>query len=127
MLTKPTARYIYLATPHTDPDKRVEAARETEANKIAAFLAELGLRFFSPISHSAPLIRAGADLEHAEWLLLDQPLLANAGALIVVCFPGWQDSAGIKQEIEFMRTIGRPIFFLSPDYGTDTVFTTPRQ
>ncbi len=50
---------IYLATPYTDFDPAVRAARFFAVNKVAAHLMKKGFLVFSPISHTHPIVISG--------------------------------------------------------------------
>lgn len=45
---------------------------------------------------------------------VDLPMMHNAKGLIVCMMVGWEESKGIKYEIEFFESLGMPIIYLMP-------------
>lgn len=116
--------FIYLAGPYSDPNPRVRKAREAQITKLTALLVDAGLHVYSPLTHTAPLERLGVKKGGHEWLLFDRPMMDAAAFLIVATFPNWEQSVGVQEEIKYFRQAKKPVFFLSPDMGEGTVFTT---
>lgn len=108
------AGFWYLATPYTRYLSGTAAAFRL-ACLATAQLAEAEVRVFSPIVHGHPLATfAGLDWDHAAWLAFDQPFMLAARGLIVVKAPGWQESAGIAEEIKVFEAAGKPILWMEP-------------
>jgi hypothetical protein len=71
---------------------------------------------YSPISHTHPIAEAGHldPLDHNIWLPFDEPMMRNAYGLIVAMMDGWQTSYGLRVEIDWFKSHGRPIVYLEP-------------
>ena len=114
---KERAGFLYLATPYSKYRGGLDAAF-IQAAKAAAVLTKAGIGVFSPIAHTHPIAVHGAidPLDHAIWLPADAPLMAAAVGMVVVKMDGWQESYGIKKEIEAFEAMGKPIEYMDwPD------------
>jgi Domain of unknown function (DUF1937) len=109
--------YYYLATPYTKFPSGQEAAF-TEACRIAAKLMDAGHSIYSPIAHTHPIAQFTKTdpLDSAFWIKADGPLMEGAAALIVTMMAGWEESPGIKVEIEHFTKMGKPVLYLDPKY-----------
>lgn len=70
---------------------------------------------FSPISHSHPIsIHANPDpFDHDFWLRQDLPFMSVCDEVYIYCIPGWENSKGIKREIEHAERLGKPVRYIS--------------
>jgi hypothetical protein len=103
---------IYLANPYSHPDPEVQAARYREALRVTAELTRMGYVVFSPIVHSHPLhVSEGVAGDWNFWKFIDFEFIRNAGALMVVPMPGYRESRGVTEEIEYAVKIGIPVVF----------------
>ncbi len=104
----------YLASPYTHPEQRVRQERYLAACKKAAELMLSGKVIFCPIAHSHPI---------AEWMPLekvmdghfwkeqDAPYLEICDELIVFMLDGWEQSSGMKHEIERAQERGIKVIY----------------
>ena len=103
-------RKIFLAGPYGHADREVVERRFHEANKVAAKIARSGSAVFSQISMSHPINGHMTDLDKAGigklWAPIDQVFMAAMDEIIVIDGPGWQESAGVKREMEFFQSKG---------------------
>jgi hypothetical protein len=105
--------FWYLASPYSShPEGPWIAYRQ--AAHFAGNLAKLGHKVFSPIAHAHPLaIEAKLDpFDHEFWLPFDEPFMRAADGLIVATLPGWEDSKGIKHEIESFQKQRKQIVYM---------------
>lgn len=96
--------FIYLGTCYSHPVERVRQLRYAAVNDFAARLLMDGIPVFSPISQShsiADYMEPERRMDHAFWMRADLPLLGAAAGLLVFCMPGWEQSRGLKEEMEF--------------------------
>ena len=108
--------YFYLATPYTNYPNGIEASF-TDSCIIAARLTKMGLIVFSPVVHSHAISVHG-DInpkDHELWMAIDRPMVNAARGLIVAMLSGWDESLGVKVEIDLFKQAGKPIFYLNPD------------
>ena len=107
----------YLASPYTHADPQVREERYRAACKKAAELMLVGKVIFCPIAHSHPIAEQmpdGKANDGAFWKHQDEPYLAICDELIVYMLPGWEQSSGVKHEIEVAKQRGIPIHYERP-------------
>lgn len=107
--------FFYLATPYSKYTAGLEAAFQ-EAAKQAAVLTRAGIPVFSPIAHTHPVaIHGNLDpLDHSIWLEADRTFMEAARGIIVCKMQGWDESYGVKFEIEAFERMGKPVFYMEP-------------
>jgi len=105
---------IYLASPYSAPTARQRASRYKQVCKKAAELMEAGDVVFCPIAHSHPIETLGMTgrKDGEWWLKQDFAVLEHCDKLVVYCMDGWQESYGVKREIEFADLAGIPVEFI---------------
>ena len=93
---------IYLASPYNHADPAVREERYLSACRAAAKLMANELNVFSPIAHSHPIaVHGGLDaVDHDFWMRRDLPILRRCNAIMVLCLDGWEQSRGIRCELE---------------------------
>ncbi|CAI2424552.1 Domain of uncharacterised function (DUF1937) [Serratia liquefaciens] len=101
-------RKIFLACPYSHADENVVQERFLACNKVAANFIEAGHAVFSQVTMSHPI---NLQLQHTDkaeigkmWAPVDALFLAMMEELIILDLPGWDQSAGIKREIEFYQS-----------------------
>lgn len=100
----------YIASPYSHPDPEVRLARYWAAVKKAAEMMKAGHRVFSPIAHTHEIgLVLGDAVNHAFWMDQDKAILRHCDKLVVLMLPGWSESKGVAEEVEFARTLGIPI------------------
>ena len=113
---------IYIASPYSHPEASVRAQRFEEVAKYTAHLINKGRVVYSPIVHNHPLaIRYDLPTAFDFWENYDLCFIDVCDELIVYCMEGWQESNGIKREIQHARNIRRPISFVYPGDVWDTI------
>jgi len=121
-------RLCYLATPYTKYHLGIDAAF-VHAAEISARLLKAGVRVYSPITHCHPLsMYGGVDpLNHGIWIPFDEAMMDAADCLIVAHMKGWDQSYGVKHEIEFFAREQKPIIHIDPVTLAVVPFTAPLQ
>ena len=93
---------IYLASPYSHPNESVRKLRFELVCSYTAELMKSGYVVFSPIAHSHPI---SAYLDNPNdgnfYLKQDLEMLPLFDEMWVLTLDGWQDSRGIKKEMEF--------------------------
>lgn len=109
----------YLACPYTHPDLAVRNARFDISARAAAYLISRGKIVYSPITMTHPIDRHLADGEGTLgsdfWVDFDEAFMEHCSEMIILKIEGWEGSSGITREVEFFRTMGRPISAIEPD------------
>lgn len=109
--------YIYLASPYTHQDPNVLKIREKQISEIGYVLMKHGYNLFCPITQSHRLADvAHVVLGHEECMRVDLAFLEKADELFVVKLHGWDESRGVREEIQFAKQHGIPITYIN---GTD--------
>jgi hypothetical protein len=105
--------FYYLASPYSKYERGLEAAFAV-ACQAAALFVEAGIPVYSPIAHTHPIAVIGGinPLDHSIWLPFDHPMMVAAKGLIVLMADGWQDSYGMKVEIDQFKAAGKPTIFM---------------
>jgi hypothetical protein len=114
---------IYLACPYTHADHRVREGRFKSATAAAAELIRQGYIVYSPITMTHPLdvVLAGDTdtLGSDYWIKFDEAFMAVCSEMIVLQIDGWDQSQGIKREMDYFKRRGKPVRFLSPDHESN--------
>jgi hypothetical protein len=105
---------IYIAIPYSHPCPVIRFARFETANMIAAELMRSGEMVFSPISHSHPIAQYGLPKDYEFWEKFDDWFLSKCDKMIIVQFWGWEDSIGVKREIQKANMLGVKIEYRIP-------------
>lgn len=113
--------YVYLASPYSHPLREVRENRYKAACKKTAQYVEEGVPVFCPIAHThivADYMDESLRMDFDTWMRADLPLLHHAGEMHVLTLDGWEDSKGIKREMEYAEENGIPIQFIGPELNT---------
>jgi hypothetical protein len=106
---------IYLASPYSSPNLRVEEQRWEMVSQIVALLIEQGHWVYSPIAHSHSIANFGGLEGHFDfWQVFDREMIRRMDSFWIALMPGWEDSSGTQDEWDFAREIGRPVRFVEP-------------
>jgi hypothetical protein len=121
MIDVDKSKLYYLASPYRSfygkkiPGlyKRLDKAFEA-VSELAGQLAAEGVFTFSPIAHSHPIalfseLDATKDEPWYSWNVL---LMEKMEGMIVAKFPGWDESKGIKFEIEYYKKNNKEVYYL---------------
>lgn len=106
---------VYLATPYSKYKGGIDAAFAAAA-ELSARLLVRGMRVFSPICHTHPIAIHGKldPYAHDVWLPFDEAMMQKSDTLVVALMDGWNQSRGVKHEMDFFREVRKPIYFLDP-------------
>lgn len=107
--------YVYLATPYTKYPHGISIAYQ-DALHAAGALNAAGVSVFSPIVHSHHIAArchgVPAPEERAKWMRLNYPMMASAGACVVVEMEEWDLSTGVAAEIGFFVGARKPVIMM---------------
>lgn len=107
----PSEPYVFLVGPY----RAHTAGRQTAFEEICiagAALAKLGISFYAPVAlHHHVAITGGLDPDGDRWFKLNEPFLRSAAAVLVVKLSGWEESAGVKAELDLSRSLGIEHFY----------------
>jgi len=111
-------KLVYIASPYSNDDSsvmqdRFVAVRDFTANLMQHIMMH-GCVPFSPIVHSHEIAQVHElPKGHDYWMICDKTFLRHCDELWVLMLPGWQDSEGVKMEIEFAESIMIPVKYCS--------------
>jgi hypothetical protein len=105
---------LYLASPYTHKDKGVMHARYIAACNAQVFLALSGRYVYSPVAFGhAVEVQTGVNLPYEYWIRHGMRMLDKSTGVVVLPLPGWQESNGVKLEIDLALRVGKPFFRLN--------------
>lgn len=113
---KTTKPIYYLASPYTHKDASVRKARAEAATEAAVRLLHQGIFVFAPIPYNEPWEKHNLPGDWAFWCEFDKSFVERCdGGLIVLMIDGWDRSTGVTAEIEFARSLGKPIYYATAE------------
>lgn len=103
---------IYVASPYSKDKERGAKA----VNAFCAWCANRGEHVFSSIAHWHSIAKRHGLPTHFEyWQEYDFEFIRASRAVYVLCIPGWEESVGVKAEIEYAHSLRRPIVLFTPN------------
>lgn len=94
--------YIYVAQPYSHPEPDVRYMRMEQAALFVGAALKEGYHPYAPIVHNhqvAEMYDFPTEIDF--WWDFDEAMLAGASELWVLTMDGWQDSVGVKREVEW--------------------------
>lgn len=108
---------IYLASPYTTPIASVLEQRVTAAIQFTALCIQQGLPVFSPIMYFHPLaIHFNLPTDSGYWHNINMQFLRRADAVFALRLMGWEQSKGMKIELNVAKVAGIPVVHYGPDF-----------
>lgn len=116
--------YWYLGSPYSKYLAGLEAAHRDVCREVAR-LIQAGIPVYSPIAHAHPVAVYGEvdPLDHKIWLPVDRPMMDAAHGLIVLKLDGWQESYGLKYEINVFEAARKLVLYMEPGQPTAEIFS----
>jgi hypothetical protein len=114
--------YLYLASPYSHENPEIMQLRYRCAMDATAVLLCTQITVYSPIvhCHEIGLIRSlPKDFEF--WRRHNYRMLSSAKKLLVLMLDGWENSIGVRAEIDYALIHGKPVIYAYPneiDNGT---------
>lgn len=110
----PDTKLHYLATPYSRYPTGLEEAYR-DAISQAVFLNEEGIDVFSPIAHSHHMtfVEVGSK-DYYRMLKWDAKFIDRCDSVIVCMMEGWSESVGVNWEIDYAKSIGKPVYYMTP-------------
>src|SRR5690349_4954373 len=107
----------YLASPYTHADPKVREERYHAACRAAARLMLAGKTIFCPSAHSHPIamhMPDGCAVDAKLWQKQDEPYVSMCDEVIVLMLDGWENSGGVRHEINEATQRGIPVTYERP-------------
>lgn len=114
---------VYVACPYAHPKPDHMELRAKIATRYASAVWSTGVAAFSPLTHCHAMANLDSSFKIVRQLRrelimeFDLSILQACDQMHVLKLPGWRESAGVKEEIEFAK--GRP--------SIEVVFVEPSQ
>lgn len=108
---------IYLGAPYSHKNPEVMLERYYKITEYTADLMKKGYAVFSPITYGKPIADLH-DLPHTYefWLSFDLKMLEACSEFWVLQLDGWEESKGLKAEIEFAKENKITTFYTPPSW-----------
>lgn len=104
---------IYIASPYSHPDPQVRQARFLAALRYTNEIIREGEIAFSAIAYGHPFAcYVAAPTDFLSWRALNHHMIALSQQVHVLTLDGWEESAGVKDEILYANEIDKPIVFV---------------
>ena len=102
--------FYYFGSEYTRYFDGLDAAWELACEQ-AALCMKAGILVFSPIAHGHAIAKRGRmDMrDQSMWLELNVPMMEAAKGLIYLKSYGWEESAGLRDEIAWFHGRARPV------------------
>lgn len=101
---------IYLASPYSHHDPLVMRTRFLLVEQETALYLNKGIHIYSPIVHCHELAhKYSLPKDFAFWMNYNLDMLRRADALWVLVIDGWQDSRGVRTEIQAAEAVRMPV------------------
>ncbi len=108
--------YFYVSNPYNGTDEQKDE-RARIASQVCGKLLKMGVHAWSPIVHNHAMMKFNEfTLEERRSLILDFDfsLLKSAHGMIVLTIDGWEQSYGVRAEIELCEKLSIPVKYLDP-------------
>jgi hypothetical protein len=105
---------VFVSGPYSSPDEEVKANRFKKSAIACGLVMDKGGFPLSPIVHGVPIVnvmRVTDDFQY--WKDYCMALVGKSDFLIVLQEDGWEESAGVKGEIEAAHELGKPVYLYS--------------
>lgn len=121
---------IYLAGPYTHKEVSIRSWRyEAHRQAVLHFCSgpPTKMPIFSPIVVGHNLLPELDDWTQKQWMDWCIPFLRQCKAMFVIKLPGWEQSAGVAQELQIAKEMGIPVTYIEADvFLTDLSLTVFR-
>jgi hypothetical protein len=107
------SKLIYLASPYSHPDDDIRINNYNVVSNIAADMVSKGDVVFSPISYGHNLVNfKEMPTDWDFWFNFCVTFLLKCDKLVVCKIPGWENSRGVKEEIEIALKCGIEVEYI---------------
>jgi hypothetical protein len=106
---------LYIASPYSHPDRKVEQWRYEMVQEEVARLHGPDVYPYSPIVYTHVMAqRYDLPTEADYWKNHNEAFLRQSHKLIVLMLEDWDKSVGVRAEIAFAESLGIPVVYLVP-------------
>jgi hypothetical protein len=106
---------IYLASPYSNPDPRIEQKRYRDALSFTGTALRAGRNIFSPIAYGHQFqINGYMQGDAASWQAFNQSMMEACTLFWVLKLPGWEESKGVIAELDWAIKNEKFIEYIGP-------------
>ena len=111
-----TDKLYYLASPYSHKNQFIQVYRYEAVIYAAATLTKMGFALLEPIGMShEQSTRYELPGGYEFWQTRDRTLIDHSDGVIVLRLPGWKNSVGVRDELEYCSSQGKPIYYIDLD------------
>jgi hypothetical protein len=115
---------IYIATAYSHPLSPVMTSRYWKVTEFAAAGINEGFVLYSPITHCHPMARKfKMPKDFQFWRDFNHRMIDNCTEMVVLQLPGWEDSKGVKDEMEYCEISGKDYLTFLPESDLGEVYS----
>lgn len=109
-------KLFFLSSPYSHSDKAVEVERYLKAVEFVAKRMNYGEFLISPIVHChEPAVRHKLPTDWQYWRDYCTVMISKCDAVYVLVIDGYQDSTGVRDEVEIAKELGKEIIYIDMD------------
>ena len=115
MLPEDKNKIYYLASPYTHDDPNIINERYEKIEKVATVLLIEGYILYEPIvsnHHKSKKYELPSNFEF--WKRSNDAFIEKCDGLIVCKLEGWENSKGVKNEIDIAKKLNKDIYYIDP-------------
>lgn len=105
---------IYLASPYSNKDPHIVRDRFLLVEQCTALLIQQGIFVWSPIVHCHEMAaKYKLPTDAAFWKSYNFDFIRRADAVYILRIPGWDESVGVKMEMDLANSAMIPLVFVN--------------
>lgn len=108
---------IFISSPYSHPDKSVQESRYELICELASILINKGEYPISPIINGHPTTKYGVRGDWEFWSNYCIEILSVCQKVYVVDLDGWQESTGVKYEIDLAKSLDKEVYLINNKNG----------
>lgn len=108
---------IYVASPYSSQIRGVQESRYHHVRRFTDKMIQQGFVAFSPIVYCHPIAqRIGHGTDAQTWMRFNMSILRRAEAMYVLQLIGWEQSEGLKIELNVCKMLDIPVAHYDTDF-----------
>lgn len=108
-----SSNLIFISTPYSHQDKSIQEERFELCCEMVALLLNQGKFPISPIVHGHPTTKYGVSGDWKFWKDYCYEFIKSCKEVYVGDIDGWDESQGVKEEIEMAKSLGKDIYLIN--------------
>ncbi len=113
---------VFVSSPYSTPDAELKALRYKTSCISCGAIMRMGGYPLSPVVHGVPIVNVMTVPDDYEyWKEYCLALVSKCDFMIILMVEGWEESSGVKGEMEAARKLDIPVYFFQPDIENKTL------